>query len=347
MKIFLLSLSLLSVAVCTCEKEHTDPVTHEMAKVRGYQNWYIDPGFRCGLFVPENYSGDKSYPLIIYLHGYSDTTTWDLNWYHDPVTTMDPCIVLTPKCPREEIYGWGNSYDPRTSPMMEKTLEMLDLVEKTFNLDRNRYYIYGTSMGGFGTYGAIQKNPEMFAAGYVLCGNGNINMASILSSLPFWIFHGSEDPVVPVQPTRDLYNAILESGGKTIRYTEYPGVAHNVWDYTRYETTLQTWLLAQRKGKVSGAPDGLIFISARNNETGKVNLFWEMPPETHAVSDKNVWYSRIYRNGVVIGEVYNNRNTFTDTTVVVNTMYSYQISAVNYYFLESGLSAPVSVDITR
>jgi len=342
MKTFLL-LCLLPVLVFGCKKVYIDPEINKLAEVRGYQNWYIGLYYRCGLFVPETYSPYKAYPLIIYLHGYSDTTSWDLEWYHDPIASEDPCIVLTPKCPKEDIYGWGSSYTPQTSPMMQMTYEMLAMVERAFNLDRNRYYIYGTSMGGFGTYGVIKKNPGMFAAGYVLCGNGNIDMAPLLSSMPFWIFHGSEDPVVPVQPARDLYKAILDYGGKTIRYTEYQGVGHNVWDYTRNEATLQMWLLTQRKGQNFNAPKGLSIFAEAVPAAGKAYLRWEVPTEDRIHSENNVWFCRIYRDGKAINEVYNNLHSYTDSSLTVNASYSYQIASVNYYFLESRLSEPVTI----
>jgi len=206
-----------------CHKDNPgDPMIRGISNQRGYKDWYLD-NFRCGVFVPPSYSPDKQYPLVILLHGYTDTVTWNLQWYNEPVVSSDPCIVMTPKCPKSEIYGWGDSWDPRTSPMMAKTYEMMELVNQALNLDQNRLYIYGVSMGGYGTYGAIQKNPDLFAAGYAVCGSGNPDMAPVLANIPFWIFHDSDDPVVPVQGDRDMYKAVLDAGGTQVRYTEYPG----------------------------------------------------------------------------------------------------------------------------
>jgi poly(3-hydroxybutyrate) depolymerase len=346
MKPLFLFLLMLGLFFPACKKDAEDPSIREMSSVRGYKNCYIGT-FRCGLFVPKDYDSSKSYPLIIFLHGYSDTTTWNLSWYNEPFTTNDPCIVLTPKCPIEETDGWGNSYDPRTSPMMAKAYEMIEMVEEAFNLDENRYYICGSSMGGFGTYGAIKKNPGMFTAGYVECGNGSIGIAPVLSEMPFWMFHGSEDNVVPVQPTRDLYQAVLDHGGKQIRYTEYKGVGHNVWDYTRYETTLQTWMLAQRKGSVHSSPKAVDGFTGGLSEEKKVQMQWEIPLEIIPPSDDNIWYCRIYRDGNVIKEIYNNLQSYIDSTAVIQSTYEYRISAVNYYFKESALSTPVSVTVTE
>jgi predicted esterase len=324
----------------SCGKE-TDPRVKKISEIRGYENFYID-SFRCGVFVPLAIDKNKEYPLIIFLHGYTDTTTWNLPWYKEPIVSNDPCIVLTPKCPKEDPYGWGDSFDPRTPPMMEKTYEMIELVKKSFHIDPERYYIYGSSMGGRGTYGAIQKNPGLFAAAYVECGYPNIAIAQIIAEMPFWIFHGSVDNIVPIQPTRDLYKAVLELGGKQIRYTEYKGVGHNVWDNTGKETTLTTWLLAQRKGSVHNAPETPEHFTGKKIDDKRILLQWEIPGVTFAPSDNNVWFCRIYRNDTILTEVYNNLKSYTDSSFLADNSINYSISAVNYYFKESKISASVT-----
>jgi dienelactone hydrolase len=334
----------LIIAFLSCEKQTLEGgMIAQMSAQRGYENWYLGT-FRCGLFVPESYDPQNEYPLIIYLHGRTDTTTWNLCWYNEPILSSDPCIVMTPKCPAEETDGWGDSFHPQTSPMMAKTYEMLELVERAFNLDFDRFYIYGVSMGGYGTYGAIQKNPDMFAAAYIECGNGNTEMASILAKIPLWIFHGSEDPYVPVQGARDMYQAILDAGGTQIRYTEYKGVGHNIWDYTRNETTLPWWLLAQRKNTVHGSPDSVIDFQADVIDQNMVSLKWDLPVGITNL-DNEIWYCKLYRDGTVIKEIYNDHTSYTDSTVNTNETYEYRISAVNYFFKESMLSSGISLTI--
>ncbi len=327
----------------SCENRNNDnPMISEMSAQRGYKNWYLD-SFRCGLFVPPSYDPQKEYPLIIFLHGYTDTTTWNLRWYNDTLLSADPCIVMTPKCPKEEG-GWGNSWDPTTPPMMTKTYEMLEVVKEAFNLDENRFYIYGSSMGGYGTFGVIKKNPDMFAAGYVECANGNTAMADILAKIPFWMFHGSVDPIVPVKGARDMYDAIHAAGGTLIRYTEYQGVGHNVWDYTGHESTLPWWLLAQRKGALHNDPDSITDLKASVSDNKTVLLEWTLPAD-HSNPDNQIWYCKIFRDGNVIKEVDNIYTSYTDSTIVSGSNYVYQVSAVSYFFKESKLSSGVSLNI--
>jgi len=343
MKLSTSVLLLCFLIAISCETRIDNPMIREMSAQRGYKNWYLD-SFRCGLFVPPSYDPQKEYPLIIFLHGYTDTTTWNLGWYNDPLLTADPCIVMTPKCPKEEQGGWGNSWDAATSPMMKKAYEMLDLVKEAFNLDKNRFYIYGSSMGGYGTFGVIKKNPDMFAAGYVECANGNLDMAETLAKIPFWMFHGSEDPIVPVKGARDMYDAVRAAGGTQIRYTEYQGVGHNVWDYTGHEPTLPWWLLAQKKGALHNDPDTITGLKESVSDSNTVLLEWSLPAD-YTNPDNQIWYSKIYRDGNVLKEVDNVSTSFADSTVVSGNTYLYQVSAVSYFFKESKLSSGVSLKV--
>ena len=217
----------------------------------GYKQVFIGD-FRCGVYVPPSYDPSKKYPLVIYLHGKGDTVTRNIGWYHEPAALADPCIVLSPKCPRSEIGEWGNSWSSEEPPMIRKTFEMIDLIKKQYNVDENRFYIYGISMGAIGTFGLIQKHPDLFAAGYAVCGWGNPEIAPQLSRIPFWLFHGEEDDIVPVEGSRGIYKAVLAHGGKKIRYTEFKGVKHDAWNHLN-DNEIFTWLLAQKKSVINNA----------------------------------------------------------------------------------------------
>lgn len=61
-----------------------------------YQTRWFE-GLRYGLFVLQAYDSTISYPLIIPLYRYTDTTSWNLSLYIEPIVSEDPCIVFTPK----------------------------------------------------------------------------------------------------------------------------------------------------------------------------------------------------------------------------------------------------------
>jgi pimeloyl-ACP methyl ester carboxylesterase len=61
---------------------------------------------------------------------------------------------------------------------MRLTLEMLDGLRKEFSLDDKRLYVTGLSMGGYGTWDAIERQPALFAAAVPVCGGGDEALAA-------------------------------------------------------------------------------------------------------------------------------------------------------------------------
>ena len=71
-------------------------------------------------------------------------------------------------------------------------------------------------------------------------------LAAGVGDLPFWLFHGDADDVVPAEQTREMARA-LAALGHPPKMTIYPGVTHNSWDRAYAEEELPRWLLAQRR----------------------------------------------------------------------------------------------------
>jgi predicted peptidase len=68
--------------------------------------------------------------------------------------------------------------------------------------------------------------------------------------VPAWIFHGADDPIIPVAESRVMADALTRAGGD-VRYTEYPGVAHDSWAPAYAEPELMPWMLSRRSGSVT------------------------------------------------------------------------------------------------
>jgi predicted esterase len=68
--------------------------------------------------------------------------------------------------------------------------------------------------------------------------------AKKIGKTPVWIFHGGDDPVVPVTESRRMNEALGTLGGE-VHYTEYPGVGHNSWEKAYAEPELLTWMLSK------------------------------------------------------------------------------------------------------
>jgi len=214
-------------------------------KYKSYQEQNFQ-SMRYGFYKPPGYDEKKSYPLVVYLHGSRDTVSRDMVWYQASFQSENPCFVLTPKCENPD-QGWGNTWQDGHTTATSKTLKLVDSLVTKYNIDRNRLYIYGISMGGFGVFSVLSKEQGKFAAGYAVCGGSDTKAANQLLEIPLWIFHGTDDDVVPAYLSRDIYKEIIRLGGKNVRYTEYPGVKHNSWENVSKEKSLHTWLFAQRK----------------------------------------------------------------------------------------------------
>jgi predicted peptidase len=94
-----------------------------------------------------------------------------------------------------------------------------------------------------------------FAAFVTICGGSPLRTSDRFTSIarrvgqtPIWVFHGADDPVVPVSESRQMVAALKDVKGK-VRYSEYEGVGHNVWLKAMKEPELLPWLLSQRRSQ--------------------------------------------------------------------------------------------------
>jgi predicted peptidase len=125
---------------------------------------------------------------------------------------------------------------------LELVSELMDSLAAGKDVNTKKIYIGGLSMGGMGTFEMLWRKPHFFAAAFAICGGGNPEKVSdYASGFPIWVFHGDSDPTVKVGNSRLMVNALKKAGAK-VKYTEYPGVAHNSWDNAFAEPGLLDWL---------------------------------------------------------------------------------------------------------
>ena len=113
-------------------------------------------------------------------------------------------------------------------------------------VDRQRIYIMGLSMGAMGTYDMTIRYPELFAAAIPICGTVNPTRLKSAKDVKFRIFHGDADNVVPVSGSRQAYKA-LKTAGADVKYTEFPGVTHGSWNPAFSLPDFMSWLFSQKK----------------------------------------------------------------------------------------------------
>jgi predicted peptidase len=199
------------------------------------------------VYLPPGYSpnGGKHWPLILFLHG-GNPQSESLDFIRtqglcafaisDPGL---PFVIISPASPP----GWFSTASLDA---------LLDEVLKNYDVDPDRVYVTGLSLGGFGTWDLAAESPDRFAAAVPIASYGDPNDAQRLKNLPIWAFQGSADPV-PVQADKDCIAAVRAAGGR-VNLTIYPGVGHDSWDRTYHNLNLYPWLLKQRRGAPELAP---------------------------------------------------------------------------------------------
>lgn len=193
------------------------------------------------LYLPNGYTEEdqKSWPLLFFLHGAGERgDSLDLVKMHGPPKIVEskdiPFIVVSPQCPLNQ----------RWSPPQLK--ELLDEIILTYRVDTARIYLTGLSMGGYGTWAMAAEYPEMFAALAPICGGGDPSQVHKIKHIPIWVFHGAKDPVVPLERSEEMVNALMKINGK-VQFTIYPEATHDSWTETFDNEQLYEWFLKQRK----------------------------------------------------------------------------------------------------
>lgn len=209
------------------------------------------------VLFPLNYSPDKQYPVILFLHGAGERgNNNEAQLIHggDMFSSYEnrskyPAIVIAPQCPEDERWApindeW-NKFPEKAAitPAMKSVKELLDSYIAKGIVDTKRIYITGLSMGGMGTYDAVCRFPNFFAAATPICGAINMDrLKKYNGKTAFSIYHGSVDSVVDTEHSRNAYK-ILKENNVEVRYKEYPKVDHNSWDNAFVEPDYLSWML--------------------------------------------------------------------------------------------------------
>ncbi len=230
-------------------------------------------GYRYQVYVPVHYARGELHPVILFLHGVGEggedgllQTQVGLGPAIRQARERFPFIVVFPQARRNQFW---------VGKMATLALKALDRTVEEFNGDPQRLYVTGISMGGHGTWCVTARAPGKFAAIVPICGFVNVKrpdlpaerkafvlkdnpfanspdayaaVASQISKVPTWIFHGGADPVISPDESRRMFQT-LKASGFDVKYTEYEGVAHNSWDRAYAEPDLVPWLLSHRRSR--------------------------------------------------------------------------------------------------
>lgn len=213
------------------------------------------------IYIPKNYDESKKYPLVVFLHGAASNhrlglqrvfgggndqgyyfNRTDLPWVesdleatrtYDDFVDVD-CIVACSFARGTAGYKGIPEQD---------IFDMIEDIKSRLNVDEDRFYLAGLSMGGYGTQWISLTRPDMWAAVVPCCPlplEDIEDYAMNACNLPFHLFIGDQDIPITYNGTMDLKQR-LEKTARLVNFVEYPGMQHNVWNLAFKDGFIFDW----------------------------------------------------------------------------------------------------------
>ena len=234
----------LALATSALAQASALPVSTTTERIEERTHYLADAGkdLPYSLYVPSTYDASTPTPLIVLLHGLGSTPARIIRY--EGLTDLAEergYIVVAPMGYNER--GWYGSRGPgrastrgdaandpeNLGELSEKdVMAVLALALEELNVDRDRVYLAGHSMGGGGTWHLAMKHPDLWAAlGPVAPAiYTSPDALSAIRHIPVIVIQGDADELVSVEVTR-RWVAEMEELGMTHRYIEIAGGDHS------------------------------------------------------------------------------------------------------------------------
>lgn len=227
--------------------------------LRGYRSPLNQEMQLYSLFVPHNYSNDQTWPMVVMLHGAWSNHHLALrrvmglsNRRGENDDAAKRSMPKLPNVPYLVVAPNGHETMSYEGFAEDDVWRVMNEVRMLYNVNPNRIYLTGLSMGGAGTAKLAMHKPDVFAAIAPVCGffgvrarenqrgqkpeylqrletmSSAYEMAENALHIPAKIMHGDSDPVVPVSGSKEFYQK-LNSLGYEAELEIYEGVDHAAW----------------------------------------------------------------------------------------------------------------------
>lgn len=202
-----------------------------------------EPGSRGGfsLYVPEYYTPDRGWPLVMALHGGSGNGRAFLwSWLGD--ARSFGAVLVSPTATGNT---WALMGDDTDTPNLNRILQF---VRERWNIDPAKMLLTGMSDGGTFCYVTGLEHASPFTHLAPIAATFHPLMAEMadaerLRRLPVFLVHGRLDWMFPVQVARQTRDA-LSAAGADVTYRELDDLSHCY--PSEMNAMILRWLSAER-----------------------------------------------------------------------------------------------------
>lgn len=187
------------------------------------------------ILIPKDVQA-KKYPLVITFHNSSRIGNDNQNqleplariWLRENIYNDFNCFVIAPQFnERSSSYHQENSGILTSTPSNDarEILKLIEEIERTYRVDKNKIYLVGYSMGASTAQNILNINPKKFAALVSIAGVPDFSNLKKLKNNNIWLIHGREDIENPYIGSAELYARLKNN--KNLFFTTFNNLQHN------------------------------------------------------------------------------------------------------------------------
>jgi len=187
--------------------------------------------------TPKNNLINQKYPLVITFHNSTRIGNDNENqlepfakiWLRDEIYEKFPCYVVAPQFNKRSTNYKIDKNGIQVSKPSDEVFALLklikDLKKEYPNIDKNRIYLIGYSMGGSTAQNLMNLSPDTFAAIVSVASVPDLSNLAKIKDKNIWLIHGKNDDENPYNGSVDLFDKL--SSNKSLIFTTFNNLNHN------------------------------------------------------------------------------------------------------------------------